>query len=177
MRRQVLGNPQVMADLRRVRRAGACHIKPTDVRVVLQTNPELADAAQNDPARFRDLLGQLAAMQESARLQREREMQLLEADPFDVEAQKKIEEAIRQERVLENMEQAMEDMPESCVSSRSLRNVHVLTLRFAAGSAKSTCSTSTSRSTECRSRRSSTRARKGRSVSRFLDAPQFLNPC
>ncbi|BGP00857.1 DNA damage-inducible protein 1 [Rhodotorula toruloides] len=94
MRRQVLGNPQVMADLRR-------------------TNPELADAAQNDPARFRDLLGQLAAMQESARLQREREMQLLEADPFDVEAQKKIEEAIRQERVLENMEQAMEDMPES----------------------------------------------------------------
>ncbi|GEM09332.1 DNA damage-inducible v-SNARE binding protein Ddi1 [Rhodotorula toruloides] len=94
MRRQVLGNPQVMADLRR-------------------TNPELADAAQNDPARFRDLLGQLATMQESARLQREREMQLLEADPFDVEAQKKIEEAIRQERVLENMEQAMEDMPES----------------------------------------------------------------
>lgn len=106
-----------------------------------QTNPELADAAQNDPARFRDLLGQLAAMQESARLQREREMQLLEADPFDVEAQKKIEEAIRQERVLENMEQAMEDMPESCVLPRSLRIRPVLTSRFSAGSAKSTCST------------------------------------
>lgn len=52
-------------------------------------------------------------MQESARLQREREMALLQADPFDVEAQQKIEEAIRHERVLENMEQAMESMPES----------------------------------------------------------------
>lgn len=54
-------------------------------------------------------------MQQSARLQADRERELLQADPYDVEAQKKIEEAIRQERVLQNFEQAMEDMPESCV--------------------------------------------------------------
>lgn len=78
-----------------------------------QANPDLADAAQNDPTRFRELLRQLQSMQESARLQREREMALLQADPFDVDAQQKIEEAIRHERVLENMEQAMESMPES----------------------------------------------------------------
>lgn len=78
-----------------------------------KANPDLADAAQNDPSRFRELLHQLQSMQESARLQREREMALLQADPFDVEAQQKIEEAIRHERVLENMEQAMESMPES----------------------------------------------------------------
>ncbi|GAA5936836.1 hypothetical protein JCM3775_002721 [Rhodotorula graminis] len=94
MRRQVLGDPRLMGELRR-------------------TNPELADAAQNDPSRFRDLLHQLASMQQSARLQADRERELLEADPYDVEAQKKIEEAIRQERVLQNFEQAMEDMPES----------------------------------------------------------------
>ncbi|BGP37231.1 DNA damage-inducible protein 1 [Rhodotorula kratochvilovae] len=94
MRRQVLGDPRLMAELRR-------------------SNPDLAEAAQNDPTRFRDLLHQFASMQQSARLQADRERELLTADPFDVEAQKKIEEAIRQERVLQNFEQAMEDMPES----------------------------------------------------------------
>ena len=39
--------------------------------------------------------------------------QLQSSDPFDVEAQKRIEEAIRQERVAENMEHAMEYIPES----------------------------------------------------------------
>lgn len=52
-------------------------------------------------------------MQNSARLQQERERELLEADPYDPDAQRKIEEAIRQERVLQNFEQAMEDMPEA----------------------------------------------------------------
>ncbi|GAA5974133.1 hypothetical protein JCM11641_003456 [Rhodosporidiobolus odoratus] len=94
MRRQVLGNPQLMAQLRR-------------------TNPELADAVTSNPTRFRELLHELQSMQQSARLQQQHERELLQADPYDVEAQRKIEEAIRQEQVLENMEQAMESMPEA----------------------------------------------------------------
>lgn len=78
-----------------------------------QSQPELADAAVNNPDRFRELLSQFSAMQNSAKLQQENEAQLLNSDPYNVEAQKKIEEAIRQAAVLENMETAMENMPES----------------------------------------------------------------
>ncbi|GAA5976776.1 hypothetical protein JCM5350_007244 [Sporobolomyces pararoseus] len=94
MRRQLLGNPQLMSQLR-------------------VNNPEFAAAAENDPAKFRQFLHQMASMQESARMQQQHESALLNADPFNIEAQRKIEEAIRQEAVLENMEQAMEQMPES----------------------------------------------------------------
>ncbi|GAA5957893.1 hypothetical protein JCM21900_001302 [Sporobolomyces salmonicolor] len=94
MRRQLLGDPRQMARLR-------------------EELPEIAAAAESDPARFRELLHQFSSMQESARLQQQREAALLNSDPFNVEAQRKIEEAIRHEAVLENMEQAMEQMPES----------------------------------------------------------------
>lgn len=52
-------------------------------------------------------------MQQSAKLQQQHEAELLNADPYNIEAQRKIEEAIRQEAVLENMESAMENMPEA----------------------------------------------------------------
>jgi DNA damage-inducible protein 1 len=52
-------------------------------------------------------------MQADAELERQREMDRLEANPFDVEAQRKIEEAIRQQAVLENMEHALEYSPEA----------------------------------------------------------------
>lgn len=79
----------------------------------LQQQPELADAAANNPTRFRELMLQFHAMQESARLQQEHESALLNSDPYNVDAQRKIEEAIRQQAVLENMETAMENMPEA----------------------------------------------------------------
>jgi DNA damage-inducible protein 1 len=41
------------------------------------------------------------------------EIARLNADPFDVEAQQKIEEAIQHEAILENLEHAIEYSPES----------------------------------------------------------------
>jgi Aspartyl protease len=41
------------------------------------------------------------------------ENKALNADPFDAEAQRRIEEAIREEAVLENMEHALEYSPEA----------------------------------------------------------------
>jgi len=94
MRLQILGNPTLMAELR-------------------ETQPELADAVANHPERFVELLRQQQARHQAAELAREREIEALNADPFDVEAQKRIEEAIRQQAVMENLEHAMEYSPES----------------------------------------------------------------
>ncbi len=41
------------------------------------------------------------------------EIERLNADPFDIDAQQRIEEAIRQEAVLENLDHALEYSPES----------------------------------------------------------------
>lgn len=78
-----------------------------------EAEPEIADAAMNNPAKFRELYN--ARGDRYRRMQEEKRQmeQLVMADPFDIDAQRKIEEAIRQERVLENMEHAMEFSPES----------------------------------------------------------------
>ncbi|KAF8231383.1 hypothetical protein L208DRAFT_69008 [Tricholoma matsutake] len=94
MRLQLLGDPNLMRQLQ-------------------ETQPEMAEAVQHNPARFAELLRQTRERQNEAELQRQREISLLNADPFDVEAQRKIEEAIRQQAVMENMEHAIEYSPES----------------------------------------------------------------
>ncbi|OAA59552.1 hypothetical protein SPI_05750 [Niveomyces insectorum RCEF 264] len=53
-----------------------------------------------------------AAHERRERLERQRQIAQLNADPFDVEAQARIEEIIRQERVMENLQNAMEHNPE-----------------------------------------------------------------
>ncbi|EPQ28228.1 uncharacterized protein PFL1_04055 [Pseudozyma flocculosa PF-1] len=95
LRQQILSDPTTMAQLRASR-------------------PELADAASSDPARFLELVR--AERNKMAEVHAERlraEAQLAAADEFDIDAQRRIEEAIRQERVMENLEHAMEYSPES----------------------------------------------------------------
>lgn len=69
--------------------------------------PALADAV-NDPARFRELFHESVR----ANKERQRQEQAEYDDPFNVEAQKKIEEMIRNERVEENFEEAWKTAPE-----------------------------------------------------------------
>ncbi|KAK4999069.1 3-isopropylmalate dehydratase, partial [Elasticomyces elasticus] len=91
-RLNLLGNPAALAQVR-------------------EQKPELA-AAVNDANQFRDRWN--AMMQEDEERERERQNQirLLNEDPFNVEAQRKIEEMIRQDRVVENLQHALEHNPE-----------------------------------------------------------------
>ncbi|WOO85742.1 DNA damage-inducible protein 1 [Vanrija pseudolonga] len=94
MRLQALGDPQLMAQLR-------------------QANPEFAASIQTGGSRFREMIRHQEQNMRAAAQEKERQTELLNADPYDIEAQKKIEEAIRMEAVLENMQHAMEYSPES----------------------------------------------------------------
>ncbi|KAI1265541.1 hypothetical protein F5Y18DRAFT_38296 [Xylariaceae sp. FL1019] len=99
IRLQVLGDPALRAQLERL-------------------NPTLA-ATIEDPARFAQIFQQSSNQQEEARQARMREIAALNADEFNPEAQAKIEDMIRQQGVMENLQNAMEHNPE-CASPRLL---------------------------------------------------------
>ncbi|KAJ6727660.1 hypothetical protein OIU74_005831 [Salix koriyanagi] len=81
---------------------------------LFQADPELAQVILgNDLNKLQDLLRQRHRQRSELRRQQEEEFALLEADPFDVEAQKKIEAAIRQKGIDENWAAALEYNPES----------------------------------------------------------------
>ncbi|KAF8980851.1 DNA damage-inducible protein 1 [Entomortierella lignicola] len=86
---------------------------PSMLRQLRETQPELAEAAQNNPNRFHEMIRELDVQRRSAEMARMQEINQLNADPFDMEAQRRIEEAIRLENVAANMEAAMEYNPES----------------------------------------------------------------
>ncbi|TGJ78299.1 hypothetical protein E0Z10_g10465 [Xylaria hypoxylon] len=92
IRLQVLGDPALRTQLQRL-------------------NPALA-AVIEDPQRFAQMFQNSALEQEQARRARMREIEALNADEFNPDAQARIEEIIRQESVVENLQNAMEHNPE-----------------------------------------------------------------
>ena len=78
---------------------------------VRRQDPELADAANNreDFHRAWTERQRQAAQAES---EKNAQLALLNADPFNVEAQQKIEEMIRQEAIQANVQKALEENPE-----------------------------------------------------------------
>lgn len=91
-RQSFLTNPQALAEVRSQR-------------------PELAEAV-NDQARFRQLFEAMLGEVNERERERQNQLRLLNEDPFNVEAQRKIEEMIRQDRVMENLQHAYEHNPE-----------------------------------------------------------------
>ncbi|KAF9969068.1 DNA damage-inducible protein 1, partial [Actinomortierella ambigua] len=94
IRQHVLSDPALLAQLR-------------------ERQPHLAEAAVNNPARFHTMIRELDEQRRGAEQQRMMEIQALNENPFDIEAQQRIEEAIRLENVAANLEAALEYNPES----------------------------------------------------------------
>lgn len=92
IRLQLLGNPAMRAE-------------------ALRAQPELVSAIE-DPARFAQLLRQMQDQERRERQMRQQRIADLNADPFDIDAQARIAEMIREERVQENLQNAIEHNPE-----------------------------------------------------------------
>ncbi|XP_015881747.2 protein DNA-DAMAGE INDUCIBLE 1 isoform X2 [Ziziphus jujuba] len=81
---------------------------------LFQSDPELAQAVLgSDLNKLQDILRERNKQRSEYKRQQEEELALLYADPFDVEAQKKIEAAIRQKGIDENWAAALEHNPEA----------------------------------------------------------------
>ena len=84
---------------------------PQQMNKLRQADPELA-AAVNDPTTWRNTYAQRQRQAEESERERQNQIALLNEDPFNVEAQRKIEDIIRQDRVVENLQKAYDENPE-----------------------------------------------------------------
>ncbi|XP_036607426.1 protein DDI1 homolog 2-like [Trichosurus vulpecula] len=100
---QVSDNPAVLRDM--------LLSNPHELSLLKQRNPSLAEALLSGD--LEEFARVLIEQQEDQALRDEERFHLFVADPFDLEAQAKIEEAIRQQNIEENMSIAMEEAPES----------------------------------------------------------------
>ncbi|KAJ1278386.1 hypothetical protein BS78_04G075500 [Paspalum vaginatum] len=81
---------------------------------LLQNDPQLAQAILGDDINeLQNILRSRHQQRMEHKRKQEEELALLYADPFDVEAQRKIEAAIRQKGIDENWEAALEHNPEA----------------------------------------------------------------
>ena len=92
LRLQALGNPSIMEEIR-------------------QRRPALANAVQ-DPRLFQEEFSNMMRQRSQEEREKHEAIERLNRDPFDVEAQKQIEESIRQERVYENLQYALDHSPQ-----------------------------------------------------------------
>ncbi|XP_049748999.1 protein DDI1 homolog 1 [Elephas maximus indicus] len=84
---------------------------PHDLSLLKERNPRLAEALLSGNL---ETFSQVLMEQQREKALREQErLRLYSADPFDLEAQAKIEEEIRQQNIEENMNIAIEEAPES----------------------------------------------------------------
>ena len=98
MRQQYLSSPENLANLR-------------------YQIPALADAV-HDSGRWAEVWEEYQKRKKELEEQKRRDEELLQSDPFDVDAQRWIEELIRLQNVDENLEQTREYHPEGKVLSR-----------------------------------------------------------
>ncbi|XP_051825972.1 protein DDI1 homolog 2-like isoform X2 [Antechinus flavipes] len=100
---QVTDNPAVLRD--------TFLSNPHELALLRERNPSLAEALLSGD--LEEFTRVLIEQQEDQAMRDEETFRLFAADPFDLEAQAKIEEAIRQQNIEENMSIAMEEAPES----------------------------------------------------------------
>lgn len=92
IRLQLLGNPAMRQE-------------------ALRHRPELAGVIDS-PEGFAQLFRQMQNQEREEQMRRRQQIVDLNADPFDLDAQRRIEEMIREERVQENLQNAIEHNPE-----------------------------------------------------------------
>lgn len=92
LRHQALEHPEMMEQMRR-------------------HQPRLAEAI-NDPQQFREEWARLRASRDHVASQYAREAESINVNPMDIEAQRKIEERIREQLVMANLEATIENHPE-----------------------------------------------------------------
>lgn len=92
IRNEIVSNPQTLSRL-------------------IQQQPNLA-AVINEPVQFRNLWLQMLSERDRMQRDRQNHLAMLNEDPFNPEAQKKIEDMIRREKIEANLQYAYENNPE-----------------------------------------------------------------
>ena len=134
IRLQLLGNPEMRAQ-------------------AVSQRPELARVIEN-PEMFAQALQRMQDQEREEQNKRRQQIADLNADPFDIDAQMRIAEMIREERVQENLQNAIEHNPEGKWTLVIWEGMKTNQIQFLE---ECTCFISMSRSMGTKSRRSWTR--------------------